>query len=61
MKIDKENGFAFIDGRQLSICNVCENEKSMTYDLSNCVCEDCGSDNGFDKFKLNVKENECNI
>ena len=55
MKMDRENGFAFIDGRQFSICNVCGNEKFMTYDLSDSICADCGKDNGFEKFKLKIK------
>ena len=33
MKIDRENGFAFIDERQFSICTVCDNEKFIGYDF----------------------------
>ena len=40
------------NGKVVHICSTCENEKHMSGDLSDCICADCGSDNGWNKFKL---------
>ena len=40
------------NGRLVYICTTCANEKFMSSDLSDCICADCGSDNGWKEYKV---------
>ena len=53
MKIDRENGYVFIDGVQRQICDICVHKDKMTRDLDGRICAECGSDNGFEKYIYN--------
>jgi len=35
------------DGKRFHICDTCCHKVEMTRDLSDCICGDCGSDNGW--------------
>jgi hypothetical protein len=35
------------DGKLVHICDTCCHRVEMTRDLNNCICADCGSDNGW--------------
>ena len=38
------------DGKRFHICDTCCHKVEMTRDLSDCICGDCGSDNGWNEY-----------
>lgn len=42
------------NGKFIHICDTCDNKKFMTPDLQDSICGDCGSDNGWNKYKFGV-------
>ena len=38
------------DGKRFHICDTCCHKVEMTRDLSDCICGDCGSDNGWKEY-----------